>query len=110
MPPGSAGLLDVIADGTISGRQAKEVFEAMWESGGEAAAIVEKKGLKQMLDEGAIAAIVGKIVDENPEQAEQVRAGNQKVVGWFVGQAMKATQGKANPGMVNKILKEKLGL
>ncbi len=104
------GLLDVIADGTISGRQAKEVFEAMWESGGEAAAIVEKKGLKQISDEGAIAAIVGKIVDENPEQAEQVRAGNQKVVGWFVGQAMKATQGKANPGMVNKILKEKLGL
>ena len=104
------GLLDLIADGTISGRQAKEVFEAMWETGEPAAAIVEKKGLKQISDEGAIAAIVQTIIDENPAQVEQVKGGNQKVVGWFVGQTMKASQGKANPGLVNKILKEKLGL
>ena len=104
------GLLDLVADGTISGRQAKEVFEAMWETGAPAAAIVEQKGLKQLSDEGAIAAIVAGIVEANPGQVEQVKAGNQKVVGWFVGQVMKATQGKANPGVVNRLLKEKLGL
>jgi aspartyl-tRNA(Asn)/glutamyl-tRNA(Gln) amidotransferase subunit B len=103
------GLLDLVADGTISGRIAKEVFEAMWESGQSAADIVEQKGLKQISDEGAIAAIVDRLVADNPEQAEQFRAGNEKVIGWFVGQVMKATQGKANPGVVNQLLREKLG-
>jgi aspartyl-tRNA(Asn)/glutamyl-tRNA(Gln) amidotransferase subunit B len=104
------GLLDLVADGTISGRQAKEVFEAMWESGEPAATVVEKKGLRQLSDEGAIAAIIAGIVEANPGQVEQVKAGNQKVVGWFVGQVMKATQGKANPGVVNKLLKAKLAI
>jgi aspartyl-tRNA(Asn)/glutamyl-tRNA(Gln) amidotransferase subunit B len=103
------GLLDLVADGTISGRIAKEVFEAMWETGRTAADIVEQKGLKQISDEGAIAAIVDQLVADNPEQAEQFRAGNEKVIGWFVGQVMKATQGKANPGVVNQLLREKLG-
>jgi aspartyl-tRNA(Asn)/glutamyl-tRNA(Gln) amidotransferase subunit B len=103
------GLLDLVADGTISGRIAKEVFEAMWETGRTAADIVEQKGLKQISDEGAIAAIVDQLVADNPEQAEQFRAGNEKVIGWFVGQVMKATQGKANPGVVNRLLRERLG-
>ncbi len=102
------GLLDLVADGTISGRIAKEVFEAMWESGRSAADIVDEKGLKQISDEGAIAAIVDQLIDDNSGQAEQFRAGNEKVIGWFVGQVMKATQGKANPGVVNRLLREKL--
>jgi aspartyl-tRNA(Asn)/glutamyl-tRNA(Gln) amidotransferase subunit B len=104
------GLLDLISDNTISGRIAKEVFEEMWESGKEAAAIVEEKGLKQISDTGALEGIVEELIAGNPEQVQQIKDGNQKVVGWFVGQVMKATQGKANPGMVNQILRQKLGL
>ena len=103
------GLLDLIADDTISGRIAKEVFEEMWESGKPAAEIVEAKGLKQITDSGALEAIVDTIVADNPGQAQQVAEGNPKVLGWFVGQVMKVTQGKANPGLVNKLLREKLG-
>jgi len=104
------GLLDLVADKTLSGRMAKEVFEAMWESGRSAAEIVEERGLKQITDTGAIGAIVDQVIADNPSQVEQLKGGNQKVTGWFVGQVMKATQGKANPGMVNQLLKEKLGL
>jgi aspartyl-tRNA(Asn)/glutamyl-tRNA(Gln) amidotransferase subunit B len=104
------GLLDLVTEGTISGRQAKEVFEAMWESGKEAAAIVEEKGLKQISDSGALEAIVDKLIADNPTQVQQIQDGNTKVIGWFVGQVMKATQGKANPGLVNQILKGKLGV
>ncbi|GAB5469278.1 MAG: Asp-tRNA(Asn)/Glu-tRNA(Gln) amidotransferase subunit GatB [Rhodospirillales bacterium] len=104
------GLIDLIADKTLSGRMAKEVFEAMWESGKTAADIVEERGLKQITDSGAIASVVDKIIADNPTQVEQLKSGNQKVMGWFVGQTMKATQGKANPGLVNQLLKEKLGL
>lgn len=104
------GLLDLIADGTVSSRLAKEVFEAMWESGKDAATIVEEKGLKQITDESAIEALVDKVIAENPAQVEQYAGGeNPKVIGWFVGQVMKASQGKANPGAVNQILKRKLG-
>ncbi len=103
------GLLDLIADDTISGRIAKEVFEEMWESGKPAAEIVEAKGLKQITDTGELEAIVDTIVADNPGQAQQVAEGNPKVLGWFVGQVMKVTQGKANPGLVNKLLREKLG-
>jgi len=104
------GLLDLVADGTVSSRLAKEVFEAMWESGKEAAVIVEEKGLKQITDSGAIEAIVDDIIARNPGQVEQYAGGaNPKVLGWFVGQVMKASQGKANPGQVNGILKRKLG-
>ena len=91
-----------------SGRIAKEVFDAMWESGKSAAAIVADKGLKQISDTGAIEAIVAQVIADNPGQAEQFRSGNEKILGWFVGQVMKASQGKANPGLVNQILRAKL--
>ncbi len=103
------GLLDLVADGTISGRIAKDVFEEMWESGKAAADIVEAKGLRQISDTGAIEALVDKVIADNPGQVEQIKAGNEKLLGWFVGQVMKATQGKANPGMVNQLLRKKLG-
>ena len=101
-------LIDLIAEGTISGRLAKEVFEAMLESGGEPEAIVEDKGLAQITDAGAIAAEVDKVIAENPDKAGEARAGKDKLVGWFVGQVMKATQGKANPQMVGELLRERL--
>ncbi len=103
------GLIDLIEDKTISGRIAKEVFEEMWESGASAADIVAQKGLKQITDEGAIEAIVARVIADNPGQVEQFKAGNEKLIGWFVGQVMKASQGKANPALVNRILKRKLG-
>jgi aspartyl-tRNA(Asn)/glutamyl-tRNA(Gln) amidotransferase subunit B len=102
-------LLDLIADETISGRIAKDVFEEMWDSGKSAGAIVEDKGLKQITDTSELEGIVDKIVADNPEQVQQVQDGNQKVKGWFVGQVMKATGGKANPKLVNEILAKKLG-
>ena len=102
------GLLDLIAAETISGRIAKEVFEAMWASGKSAAEIVEDKGLKQISDQGAIEAIVARVIADNPKQVEQFKSGNEKLIGWFVGQVMKASQGKANPGLVNRILKQEL--
>ncbi|MCH7888886.1 MAG: Asp-tRNA(Asn)/Glu-tRNA(Gln) amidotransferase subunit GatB [Proteobacteria bacterium] len=102
------GLIGLIADGAISGRMAKDVFAEMFETGKEAAAIVEAKGLRQVSDEGAIEAVVDRVIAENPAQAEQCRAGNQKLAGWFVGQVMRATQGKANPKLVNEILRIKL--
>jgi aspartyl-tRNA(Asn)/glutamyl-tRNA(Gln) amidotransferase subunit B len=102
------GLIDLIAEGVISGRLAKEVFEAMWESGKPAAEIVEDKGLKQISDTGAIEAIVEQVIADNPGQVEQFKSGNEKILGWFVGQIMKASQGKANPGLVNQILRDKL--
>jgi aspartyl-tRNA(Asn)/glutamyl-tRNA(Gln) amidotransferase subunit B len=102
------GLIDLIADGTISGRIAKEVFEAMWESGKPAADIVADKGLKQISDSGAIEAIVAQVIADNPGQVEQFKSGNEKILGWFVGQVMKASQGKANPGLVNQVLRDKL--
>ena len=101
-------LLDLIADGTISGRIAKEVFEIIAETGGDPEAIVAEKGLKQITDTGAIEAAVDKAIADGPEQVAQFKAGNAKVVGWFVGQVMKATQGKANPQQVNQLLRQKL--
>ena len=102
------GLLDLLADDTISGRIAKEVFEAMWESGKGAAEIVEERGLKQITDSGEIEAIVRRIVEDNPGQVEQYRGGNEKLIGWFVGQVMKQSQGKANPKLVNELLRKLL--
>lgn len=103
------GLLDLIADGTISGKIAKDVFDEMFDTGRDAADIVEEKGLKQISDSGEISAIVDQIIADNPDQADEYRGGNTKVAGWFTGQVMKATQGKANPQMVNELLREKLG-
>ena len=105
---GLGGLIDIVIDGTISGRQAKQVFEEMWESGKEAAAIVEEKGLKQISDSSAIEAMIIDIIAANPGQVEQYQSGNQKVIGWFVGQVMKASGGKANPKVVNEILRKAL--
>jgi aspartyl-tRNA(Asn)/glutamyl-tRNA(Gln) amidotransferase subunit B len=103
-----AGLLDRIEDNTISGKIAKEVFEAMWAGEGTADAIIEAKGLKQITDASAIEAIVDKVIEANPGQVAEYRAGKDKLIGYFVGQVMKETGGKANPGQVNAILKKKL--
>jgi aspartyl-tRNA(Asn)/glutamyl-tRNA(Gln) amidotransferase subunit B len=99
-------LIDLISDQTISGRIAKDVFTDMFDTGKGAAAIVEDKGLRQVTDTGAIRAEVQAVIDANPDKAADYRGGNQKLIGWFMGQIMKATQGKANPAMVNQLLKE----
>jgi len=101
-------LIDLIGDGTISGRIAKDVFAEMVETGGDPAAIVEAKELRQVTDTGAIEAAVDAALAANPAQVAQY-ATNPKVLGFFVGQVMKATQGKANPALVNELLKQKLG-
>jgi len=103
-----AGLLDRIADNTISGKIAKDVLDAMMESGNDADTIIEKKGLKQVSDSGAIDAIIKEVMDANPEQVEGYRGGKDKLFGFFVGQVMKASKGQANPAMVNQRLKELL--
>ena len=102
------GLLKRISDNTISGKIAKQVFEAMCQGEGDADTVIEKKGLKQITDSGAIETMVREVLDKNPKQVEQYRGGQEKLLGFFVGQVMKATQGKANPGEVNKILKQLL--
>ena len=101
-------LVDLIADNTISGRIAKDVFDAMFETGKGARAIVEEKGLKQITDTGAIEAAVDQIIAANADKAAQVKAGKEALLGWFVGQVMKATGGKANPAKVNELLRAKL--
>ena len=102
-------LIDLIGDGTISGRIAKDVFEIMVETGNDAASIVADQGLEQVTDTGEIEPIVDGLIADNAKQVQQYRGGNEKVIGWFVGQVMKATQGKANPQMVNDVLRKKLG-
>ncbi|MFD2234402.1 Asp-tRNA(Asn)/Glu-tRNA(Gln) amidotransferase subunit GatB [Phaeospirillum tilakii] len=111
-PPVSAAnlgaLIDLIKDGTLSGRLAKDVFALMVETGKDPATLVEERGLRQVTDTGAIEAEVDKIIAANPDKVEQVKAGKVTLLGWFVGQVMKATQGKANPGVVNDLLKKKV--
>ena len=106
--PALGGLVDLIADGTISGRIAKDVFADMFKTGKPAAEIVEERGLKQVSDTGALEAAVVEVMDANPDRVADYRGGNQKLVGWFMGQIMKASGGKANPKMVNQLLREKL--
>jgi aspartyl-tRNA(Asn)/glutamyl-tRNA(Gln) amidotransferase subunit B len=103
-----AGLLQRIADQTISGKIAKEVFEAMWASGASADAIIEEKGLKQITDVSAIEKAIDEVMAKNPGQLADYRAGKDKLFGFFVGQVMKATGGKANPAQLNELLKKKL--
>jgi aspartyl-tRNA(Asn)/glutamyl-tRNA(Gln) amidotransferase subunit B len=103
-----AGLLDLIENNTISGRIAKDVFALMIESGKDAAAIVEEKGLKQVTDSGAIEAAIDKVIADNAAKVAEYRGGKPALFGWFVGQVMKATGGKANPAAVNEVLKRKL--
>jgi len=103
-----AGLLARIQDDTISGKIAKEVFEAMWAEGLSADAVIEAKGLKQITDTGAIEAAIDEVMAANPKQLEEYRSGKDRLFGFFVGQTMKATQGKANPAQLNDLLKRKL--
>ncbi|MEW8430489.1 MAG: Asp-tRNA(Asn)/Glu-tRNA(Gln) amidotransferase GatCAB subunit B, partial [gamma proteobacterium symbiont of Ctena orbiculata] len=107
-PEQLGGLLQRIADNTISGKLAKQVFEAIWNGEGDADSVIEAKGLKQITDSGEIEKIIDEVIAANPKQVEQFRAGKDKLLGFFVGQVMKQTQGKANPGQVNKILVAKL--
>ena len=102
-------LIDLISDGTISGRIAKDVFQAMLDSGDDPAAIVEKQGLTQITDSGAIEAAVDTVIADNPDKVAEIRAGKDRMLGWFVGQVMQATGGKANPKMVNELLRSKIG-
>ena len=103
-----AGLVNRIHDNTISGKIAKQVFEAMWDGEGSADDIIEAKGLKQITDSSAIEAVVDKIIAENPGQVAEFKAGKDKLIGFFVGKVMQETKGQANPGQVNQILKDKL--
>ncbi|GGE27809.1 aspartyl/glutamyl-tRNA(Asn/Gln) amidotransferase subunit B [Gemmobacter megaterium] len=102
------GLLDLLADQTISGKIAKDLFEILWTEGGDPAQIVESRGMKQVTDTGAIEAAVDEIIAANPAQVEKAKQ-NPKLAGWFVGQVMKATGGKANPAAVNDLVAKKLG-
>lgn len=104
-----AGLVQRIADATISSKIAKEVFEAMWAGDGNADSIIEARGLKQMSDSGELEKILDDIIAQHPQQLAQYRAGKDKLFAFFVGQAMKATKGKANPAQLNELLKTKLG-
>lgn len=103
-----AGMLKRIADNTISGKIAKDVFNSMWNGEGDADTVIESKGLKQITDDSAIEAMIDEVIASSPDQLQQYRAGKDKLFGYFVGQIMKASQGKANPAQVNKILKAKL--
>jgi len=103
------GIIDLIGSGAISGKIAKDVFEIVWAEGGDPAGIVENRGLRQVTDTGAIEAAIDKVIAANPDKVAQAKAKPQ-AIGWFVGQVMKATGGKANPQAVNEVLKRKLGL
>jgi aspartyl-tRNA(Asn)/glutamyl-tRNA(Gln) amidotransferase subunit B len=103
-----AGLVERIADNTISGKIAKEIFEAMWAGEGKADAVIEARGLRQITDTAAIEAVVAQVIAANPSQVAEYQSGKDKLIGFFVGQVMQQTGGKANPGQVNAILKAKL--
>jgi aspartyl-tRNA(Asn)/glutamyl-tRNA(Gln) amidotransferase subunit B len=107
-PAGLARLLARIQDGTISGKIAKEVFDAMWAGEGDPDAIIERRGLRQISDAGALEAIVAEVLAANPRSVEEIRAGREKAFNALVGQVMKASRGKANPQQVNDLLRKKL--
>ena len=102
-------IIDLIGEGVISGKIAKELFEIVWSEGGDPREVVERRGLRQVTDTGAIEAAVDQIIAANPDKVEQAKA-KPTLLGWFVGQVMKATGGKANPQAVNELLKAKLGI
>jgi aspartyl-tRNA(Asn)/glutamyl-tRNA(Gln) amidotransferase subunit B len=104
-----AAIVDLIGEGTISGKIAKDLFEIVWQEGGDPRAIVEARGMKQVTDLSAIEKVVDEIIAANPDKVAQARAKPQ-ALGWFVGQVMKSSGGKANPQAVNDLLKSKLGL
>ncbi|MCP5419257.1 MAG: Asp-tRNA(Asn)/Glu-tRNA(Gln) amidotransferase subunit GatB, partial [Gammaproteobacteria bacterium] len=107
-PSQLAGLLRRIQDQTISGKIAKEVFEAMWQGAGDADAVIDQRGLRQITDSSAIEQIIDTVIETNPNQLAQYRSGKDKLFGFFVGQVMKASKGKANPQQVNELLLKKL--
>ncbi|MBZ0156219.1 MAG: Asp-tRNA(Asn)/Glu-tRNA(Gln) amidotransferase subunit GatB [Alphaproteobacteria bacterium] len=107
-PAQLAGMLQLIDNGTISGKIAKTVFEEMYRTGKDAGTVVKEKGLVQISDEGAIEAAIDEIIAKNPAEAERFRAGEEKLMGFFVGQVMKAMKGKANPQLLNELLKKRL--
>ena len=107
-PDALGGLVDLISDGTISGKIAKEVFVDMFATGKDAASIVDEKGLKQVSDSGAIEALIDGVMAANQDKVDEYRGGKDKLFGFFVGQVMKQSGGQANPGMVNQILRSKL--
>jgi len=107
-PEGAAQLLALVGNGTISGTIAKQVLEKMFETGDSAAEIVEREGLKQTNDTGAIEAAIADILAKNADKVEQYKGGKEALFGFFVGQTMKAMQGKANPGIINELLKKAL--
>ena len=100
-------IIDLISSNEISGKIAKELFEIVWEKGGNPKDIVKEKGMTQVTDVGAIEAEVDKIINENPDQVEKAKT-NPKLAGWFVGQVLKATSGKANPAVVSKLINKKI--
>jgi aspartyl-tRNA(Asn)/glutamyl-tRNA(Gln) amidotransferase subunit B len=103
------GIVDLIGEGVISGKIAKDLFEIVWTEGGDPRAIVDARGMKQVTDTGAIEKVIDEVIAANPDKVEQAKA-KPTLAGWFVGQIMKASGGKANPAVVNEILKAKLGL
>jgi aspartyl-tRNA(Asn)/glutamyl-tRNA(Gln) amidotransferase subunit B len=107
-PSQLADLIKLIEEGKLNNRMAKEIFEEMFTSGEDASVIIERKGMGQISDEEELEKIIGKIILENPSQVEQYKAGNEKIFGFLIGQVMKETQGRANPEVVNKLLKNKL--
>src|SRR5690606_26260399 len=107
-PPSLAALVRRIADGTVSSSGARQVFEALWEHGGDVDAIIEAKGLKQIGDASALEAIVDAVLAANARSVEEFRAGKDKALNALVGQAMKASKGKANPAQVSELLKRKI--
>ena len=108
-PTQLGAILDLIAENTISGKIAKDLFEIAYSEGGDPRAIVEQRGLKQVTDIGAIEKIVDEIVARNPDKVADART-NPKAIGWFVGQVMKASGGKASPQAVNELLKKRIGI
>jgi aspartyl-tRNA(Asn)/glutamyl-tRNA(Gln) amidotransferase subunit B len=107
-PQGVVGLAQLVADGAISSRQAKEVLALMAESGEAPASIVERCGMRQVSDSGALEAVVGQVLADNPEKVAEYQGGKTGLLGFFVGQVMKATQGQGNPKLVNEILRKRL--
>jgi aspartyl-tRNA(Asn)/glutamyl-tRNA(Gln) amidotransferase subunit B len=108
-PDQLGAVIDLIREGTISGKIAKDLFEIVWNEGGDPKEIVEARGMKQVTDTGAIEKAVDEVIAANPDKVEQARA-KPTMAGWFVGQVMKATGGKANPQAVNELVKARLGI
>ena len=107
-PEQLAGLVKQIANNTISGKIGKEVFAGIWDGEGDALDIIEARGLKQISDSGELEALVAQVITDNPDQVAEFRGGKEKILGFFVGQIMKQTQGKANPGEINRLLRQQL--